>query len=692
MSYAPVPAPSFASKSKNPPTPKKGNPAKDATCHQCGEGNSLVYFCAIPRDDIFETDLSSSNTNDSSMYAISNKRAKLNLDSTLLWHCRLGHINKKRMEKLQHDGLLDSTDIKSFVKCVSCMSRKMARKPYSHQVKRAKDLLGLIHTDVCGPFRTVSRQGARYFVTFTDDFSREYMSRELLDHLKEHGIISHRTPPYTPQFNGVSERGNRTLLDIVRFMMSQTILPKFFWVFSLESVARILNMVSTKKVGYSKETIGYPFYYPPENKVFVARNAEFFENNLIDQEASRSLKDLEIIQEEDTHSSINTSLNHEEDDQEINEPQNDIIPIRTSSRTRCAPDRMCLHVVVEEHGLGDLDIRAIRILIAIAAFYDYEIWKMDVKTAFLDGYLCEEVYMEQPGASGSYVTFLILYVDDILIMGNNIPMLQDVKSYLGRCFTMKDLGEAAYIFRIKIYRDRSKWLIGLCQSSYIKKILKRYFMEHSKRGTILIQEKLKLSKSQGASTPTEKQRMQNIPYASAVGSIVYDVRCTRPDVVFDQNITSDSKRKLRVSCYTDTGYLTDVDDLKSQTGYAFILNGGVVDWKSTKQSIFATSSTCAEYIAAFDASNEAVWIHKFISGLGVVPTIEEPINMYCDNTGAITIMKDYGVTKGARHFRSKVHYLRETIEMGDVRIEKVDTYDNLDDPFSKALAFLSILN
>ncbi|GJR41220.1 retrotransposon protein, putative, ty1-copia subclass [Tanacetum coccineum] len=299
-------------------------------------------------------------------------------------------------------------------------------------------------------------------------------------------------------------------------------------------------------------------------------------------------------------------------------------------------------------------------------------------------------------------------------------MLQDVKSYLRRCFAMKDLREATYILRIKIYQDRSKRLIGLCQSAYIEKILKRFYMENSKRGTIPMQENLKLSKSQGASTPAEIRRMQNIPYTSAVGSIMYVVRCTRPDVAFAQNITSqfqqnpgddhwtavknilkylqntkdmfvvyggDTKRELRVSCYTDVGYLMDADDMKSQTGYVFILNGGVVNWKSTKKSIFATSSTDAEYIAAFDASKEAVWIRKFIYGLGVVPTIEEPINMYYDNTIAIAIVKDHVVTKGARHFRAKVHYLRETIKMGDVRIEKVDTYDNLADPFTKALAF-----
>ncbi|GJY75680.1 retrotransposon protein, putative, ty1-copia subclass [Tanacetum coccineum] len=233
--------------------------------------NNMVYFSAIPRDGIFEIDLSNSYANESSIYTVSNKRAKLDLDSALLWHCRLGHISKKRIEKLQHDGLLNSTDLRAFEKCVPCMSGKMARKPYTHQVERAKDLLGLIHTD-------------------------------------DHGIIAHRTPPYTPQHNGVSERRNRTLLDMVRSMMSQTTLPKSFWDYALETAARILNMVPTKKVektpyevwhgrapklsyyknsGYPKEAMGYSLYYLPENKVLVAQNAEFLENSLITQEANR---------------------------------------------------------------------------------------------------------------------------------------------------------------------------------------------------------------------------------------------------------------------------------------------------------------------------------------------------------------------------------------------------------------------
>ncbi|GJU67233.1 retrotransposon protein, putative, ty1-copia subclass [Tanacetum coccineum] len=304
--------------------------------------NNMVYFSAIPRDGIFEIDLSNSYANESSIYTVSNKRAKIDLDSALLWHCHLGHISKKRIEKLQHDGLLNSTELRAFEKCVPCMSGKMARKPHTHQVERAKDLLGLIHTDVCGPFKIMSRQGANYFVTFTDDFSR-YGYVYLLKHKHEvfetfkvfqkevENQLAHRTPPYTPQHNGVSERRNRTLLDMVRSMMSQTTLPKSFWDYALETAARILNMVPTKKVektpyepdkleprsikcifvGYPKETMGYSFYYPPENKLIVARNAEFLENSLINQEASGSLKDLEIIQEEDTHPSLDTSSHHE---------------------------------------------------------------------------------------------------------------------------------------------------------------------------------------------------------------------------------------------------------------------------------------------------------------------------------------------------------------------------------------------
>nr|GEX19582.1 hypothetical protein [Tanacetum cinerariifolium] len=160
--------------------------------------------------------------------------------------------------------------------------------------------------------------------------------------------------------------------------------------------------------------------------------------------------------------------------------------------------------------------------------------------------------------------------------------------------------------------------------------------------------------------------MQNIPYALAIGSIMYAVRCTRPDVAFAQNITS------RFQQNPGEEHRTAVKNILKYL-------------RNTKDMFLVYKE--AEYIATFDASNEAVWIRKFIFGLGIVPIIKEPISMYCDNTRAIAIAKDDGVTKGARHFRAKVHYLRETIKLGDVKIEKVDTYDNVADPFMKAFAF-----
>ncbi|GKA05975.1 hypothetical protein Tco_0685095 [Tanacetum coccineum] len=213
-------------------------------------------------------------------------------------------------------------------------------------------------------------------------------------------------------------------------------------------------------------------------------------------------------------------------------------------------------------------------------------------------------------------------------------------------------------------------------------------MDNSKRGHIPMQERLDLNKTQGASTPEEVKRMQNVPYASAVGSIMYAVRCTRPDVAFVQNITSrfqQNPAELRVDCYCDAGFETDKDDIKSQTGYVFVLNGGAVDWKSSKQSTTAMSAIKAKYIAASEAAIEAFWIRKFILGLGIVPTINEPIKIFCDNSATLLIANEPGVQRGARQYHRRYHYVRECSELGGINLLKVHTDDNLADPFTKAL-------
>ncbi|GJT32876.1 retrotransposon protein, putative, ty1-copia subclass [Tanacetum coccineum] len=113
--------------------------------------DNVFYFNAIPHDGIYEIDMHVLYPNVSSIYNVSNKRTKRALESTYLWHCRLGHINKKRIQKLQRDGILQPSDDECFEKYKSCISGKMACNPFTHQTERAKELLGLIHTDVCGP-------------------------------------------------------------------------------------------------------------------------------------------------------------------------------------------------------------------------------------------------------------------------------------------------------------------------------------------------------------------------------------------------------------------------------------------------------------------------------------------------------------------------------------------------------------
>ncbi|KAL0455141.1 UNVERIFIED_CONTAM: hypothetical protein Slati_0853300 [Sesamum latifolium] len=121
--------------------------------------------------------------------------------------------------------------------------------------------------------------------------------------------------------------------------------------------------------------------------------------------------------------------------------------------------------------------------------------------------------------SGSSVAYLVLYVYDILLIENDVKMLGDIKAWLSTQFSLKDMSEASYILGIKIYRDRSRRMLGLTQSSYIEKVLKRFKMDHSKQGFLPMRYGIKLCKRQSPKTDKELKRMSDIPYTSAVGSI-----------------------------------------------------------------------------------------------------------------------------------------------------------------------------
>ncbi|KAK8555198.1 hypothetical protein V6N12_009351 [Hibiscus sabdariffa] len=735
------------------------------------------------------------------IYNINTKRSKTNdSNQTYLWHCRLGHISERRISNLHKDGLLDPFVFEKMDVCESCLLGKMTKAPFNGKGERASDLLGLIHSDVCGPMNTQARGGFHYFITFTDDFSRygyiylmrhkseafekfkefinevqnqhgksikalrsdrggEYLSHEFDELLKECGIVSQLTPPGTPQWNGVSERRNRTSLDMVRSMMSHSDLPISFWGHALETATFTLNRVPSKSVqktpceiwtgkrpsmsfmkiwgcqayvkhqmstkleprshkcifvGYPKETKGYYFYNPKENKVFVARTGVFLEKEILSSKRDRRNIELEEVQQQQVAEPEVEQISQIVEENSTNlETQ----PLRRSTRERHKLERYGF--LITSHGdvilvdqdkpktyqeavsspdsekwipcqttkyglwlnhlkglnpLGATMFKSIRILLSIAAFHnDYEIWQMNVKTAFLNGKLEEDVYMTQPEGfvtpenagkvcklqrnedepcvfkkfSGSIVSFLILYVDDILIIGNDIPTLQSVKAWLSSCFSMKDLGEAAYILGVKIYRDRSRRLLGLSQSTYIDKVLKRFNMEASKKGFLPMTHGISLSKEMCPSTSQERERMSQITYASAIGSIMYAMICTRPDLSYVLSMTS------QYQANPGEGHWVAVKKYPK---------------KSSKQDTVADSTTEAEYIAASEAVKEAVWIKKFISELVVVPSISDAMELYWDKNGAIAQAKESRSHQRSKHILRRFHLIREIIDRGDVEI------------------------
>ena len=139
---------------------------------------------------------------------------------------------------------------------------------------------------------------------------------------------------------------------------------------------------------------------------------------------------------------------------------------------------------------------------------------------------------------GVLLPFLVLYVDDILIIGNDVGMLSTVKAWLSRHFSMKDLGEASYILGIRIFRDISKRMLGLSQFRYIETIVKKVCMENFKIGLTPMRHGISLSTSMSPKTPEERANMDMIPYASAIGSIMYVMLCTRLDIAYVLSVMS----------------------------------------------------------------------------------------------------------------------------------------------------------
>jgi hypothetical protein len=125
--------------------------------------------------------------------------------------------------------------------------------------------------------------------------------------------------------------------------------------------------------------------------------------------------------------------------------------------------------------------------------------------------------------------------------------------------------------------------------------------------------------------------------------------------------------------------------IANHSGYVIYLNGEAVSWKSSKKETVVDSTTEAEYIAASKAAKEVVWIKKVVSELGVVPSCSSPIDLYCDNNGAIAQAKEPRSHQKSKHIPRRYHLIREIVNQGDVKICKLHTDLNMADPLTKPL-------
>ncbi|GFS36335.1 hypothetical protein Acr_00g0045430 [Actinidia rufa] len=200
-----------------------------------------------------------------------------------------------------------------------------------------------------------------------------------------------------------------------------------------------------------------------------------------------------------------------------------------------------------------------------------------------------------------------------------------------------------------------------------------------------------------------------------VGSLMYAMLCTRLDICYvvdmvsryQSNLGSEHwivvkhilkylrKTKDYVLIYgsedlTPIGYSysdfqSDRDSRMSTSSCVFTLDGGAISWRSVKQSCIADSTIEAEYIAAYEAPNEAVWLKKFLLELGVVPLAKGPIILHCDNSAAIAQSKDPRDHNKGKHIERKYHLIREIAQRGDIVMTKIASAENLADPFTKTM-------
>ncbi len=318
-------------------------------------------------------------------------------------------------------------------------------------------------------------------------------------------------------------------------------------------------------------------------------------------------------------------------------------------------------------------------------------------------------------SSGSEMLYVALYVDDLVITGTSLATILAFKTELKMRFNMKDLGESSFCLGMEIQQRHSEGSITLSQSKYSREILRRFGMLDCKTSPVPMEPGLKLSKGPTLST-------SEYPYREVVGSLMYLMVCTRPDISFAVGRLSrylnchgpehhaaaqqvlryikttqhmgityrKSSLPLKLVGYSDSDWASDVESRRSTSGYIFTLAGGAISWKSKLQPTVALSSTEAEYMALTATAQEAIALRTLCADFGMSAT--DPIHVFGDNQGSIAMAKNPVNHAAAKHIQLRHHFIREKVENGDIHLEYLNTLKMLADAQTKALHKVSLYN
>ena len=411
--------------------------------------------------------------------------------------------------------------------------------------------------------------------------------------------------------------------------------------------------------------------------------------------------------------------------------------------------------------------KSLRILLALANEYNMQIHQMDVTTAFLYGDLKEDIYMHQPEGcvvpgseglvcklkrslyglkqsprcwnqkihgflskqgfketqsdtalytkgTGRSKILIGLYVDDLLIASEDESAIRGLKEGLQEVFKMTDIGDVNTVLGIKIQRNREKGTLTMSQQKYVEDILKRFNMSEAKGKATPMEVGLKFSDRISEKRENDAETMARIPYRQAVGSIMYLMVCTRPDIasavqmvsrfgadprpvhwkavqrIFkylvhtkDYGLTFKREGSVKLTGFCDSDWGGCEDTRRSTTGYMFKLGGACVSWCSRRQKTVALSSCEAEFMAACEAAKEAIWEKQLLSELGWEQ--EEPVPIWTDSQSAIALINNPTFHDKSKHIEIRHFFIREKVNAGWVTYKYCETETMVADSLTKGV-------